>query len=211
VLTINHLQFQDLPQEIQDRLPRPYELYLKLPRNTPLKRDDVHRAIIDLAISYHSNYNLHFPGLSSTSMLIQYGKHLALPIEVIRAGRSLISALELTFQFPLEKTKIFPIDHPEILLLSVLIVVTKLCFPLTPKQSPLSTDDITVIPRLDWPAWSRVVSQAPGRGQPSSSRPDLDSITPEQIVSMTDSELDEYFSRLTNLSDKTSTRSSTVN
>jgi hypothetical protein len=132
-------------------------------------------------------------------------------VEVIRAGRSLISALELTFQFPLEKTKIFPIDHPEILLLSVLIVVTKLCFPLTPKQSPLSTDDITVIPRLDWPAWSRVVSQAPGRGQPSSSRPDLDSITPEQIVSMTDSELDEYFSRLTNLSDKTSTRSSTVN
>ena len=126
-------------------------------------------------------------------------------VEVIRAARSLIAALDLTFRFPLAKAKIFPIDHPEVLLISVLMVATKICFPLTFAQSPLSEDNITSIPRLDWQAWGQVISQAPGRDQPSSSKLDIDSITPEQVVSMTDSELDEYFSRVASLNDKKST------
>lgn len=205
-------------------MPSHYTQNLKEPLNAPLKHGHLHRVILDLAISYHTNFNLVFPALSSLSTLVQYARLLALPgtitlacvlmssyarhdclqiisVEVVRAARSIMSILEISFQFPVTKSRIFPVDYPEILLISVLIVATKICFPWKQVEPALSEEPL---PRLDWEQWQQVTSQTAGDDQGLASRPDLVNVTSEQVVAMTEPELDEYFGRMASLGDQTS-------
>lgn len=109
--------------------------------------------------------------------------------------------MEMSFEFPVTKSKIFPIDHPEILLVSTLIVASKICFPWTQTSPPLSTEPL---PRLDWQQWQQSTPQIAEGGPKPLSRHDLISITSDQVVTMTELELDEYFSRVASLSDNRS-------
>ena len=64
---------------MQDRLPSAYTRALKLPLRTSLKGADLHSAVLDMALSYHRNYEMIFPAMSDTPILVQYTKQLALP------------------------------------------------------------------------------------------------------------------------------------
>lgn len=202
-------------------MPSMYTQYLKRPINAPLNHDDLHDAILELAISYHTNFELIFPGLPYLSLLVQSAKLMALPglfpppckpthearltiisVEVILAARSIIAALDCTFRFPVKKQKIYPIDHPDILLVSTLLVATKVCFPLG--SSMLVEGWEAGMPRLDWQEWSASMSRRASNSEPSAPELDLKSVTAEQVVLMTESELDDYFRRISSLNDKQS-------
>lgn len=117
---------------------------------------------------------------------------------MIRTTQSIIATLEMSFQFPVTKSRIFPVDHPEILLVSALVVATKICFLWTEVTFFVASDEL---PRLDWQQWEEATAQMSWVGAKQPSRPDLISITPDQVATMTESELDEYFGRMASLSD----------
>lgn len=60
-------------------MPSAYTRYIKIPLHTPLDGGELHRAVLDLAMSYHVNHELVFPGLSDVPLLVQYARLLALP------------------------------------------------------------------------------------------------------------------------------------
>lgn len=64
---------------MRDRLPSAYTKALKVPLQTPLRGSELHSAVIDMATSFYRNYDLRFPALNETPMMVQYAKHLALP------------------------------------------------------------------------------------------------------------------------------------
>ena len=64
---------------MQDRLPSAYAKALKLPLRSSLLGGTLYRAVMDLVLSYHLNYGMIFPEISSVSLLVQYAKILALP------------------------------------------------------------------------------------------------------------------------------------
>lgn len=72
-------QYHDLPREMQDRLPSVYVKVLKLPLRSSLQGGVLYRTVMDLVLSYHLNYGMVFPEISSVSLLVQYAKMLALP------------------------------------------------------------------------------------------------------------------------------------
>ncbi len=73
-------------------------------------------------------------------------------VESIVVARKMFTVLQLPLQFPLHKSRIFPLDHPEIVLVALLIVATKLCFPFADDQDSL-LKGVNGISRLSWSQW----------------------------------------------------------
>lgn len=64
---------------MQDRLPSAYTRALKYPLRSSLKGIDLHNAVLDLALSYHHNYEMIFPTINDTPILVHFVRQLALP------------------------------------------------------------------------------------------------------------------------------------
>lgn len=75
----NNLQFQQLPTEMRERMPSNYIKLLKSPMRLALEGAQAYSTVMDLACSYHLNYNILFPDLNYMPILVQYAKLLALP------------------------------------------------------------------------------------------------------------------------------------
>ncbi|POR36640.1 RNA polymerase I-specific transcription initiation factor rrn7 [Tolypocladium paradoxum] len=194
--------YHDLPREMQDRLPSSYVKALKLPLRSSLQGGVFYRTVLDLTLSYHLNYGMVFPEISSVSLLVQYAKILALPIESIVATKRLSASLGYRFQFPVNNTKILPLDHPEIRLVTLVIFATKLCFPFEGNQ--LSTEGLgtAYLPRFEWEAWKQGLVRHPEDEELSNKAAEVEAMTPNQVVHMNDEELDAYFAHITGLVDR---------
>ncbi|KAM3564469.1 hypothetical protein ARSEF4850_001825 [Beauveria asiatica] len=147
--------FQQLPTEMRERMPSNYIKLLKSPMRLALEGAQAYSTVMDLACSYHLNYNMLFPDLNYMPILVQYTKLLALP---------------------------------EIRLIALLIVATKLCFPFH-GGSPLTvSDDSLVLPSFDWNTW-----QSAKRQPEPEKAPTFDGVTPSDVANMTDDDLDAYY------------------
>ncbi|KAF5560407.1 hypothetical protein FPHYL_6679 [Fusarium phyllophilum] len=188
--------YYDLPEEMQDRLPSAYTRALKLPLRSSLKGIDMHNAVLDLALSYHHNY-----GMASAL------KTLTLPVltvlvETLITARSILSVMKFSFQLPIEQSRRFHIDYPEILLMSAIVVAAKLCFPLGQHAPFLRAAGTEQSIRFDWRTWFKgaqeliEASQAPGK------EPSFDQATTDQVTSMTTEELDQYFAHIASTIDR---------
>lgn len=109
--------------------------------------------------------------------------------------------LACSFQFPVQKSRIFPSDHPEIQLVSLLVIATKMCFPFKGGPVPLPDLDMGSMPKLDWQRWGEVLPKEP---REQKSKVDYKELTADRIVSMSEVELDKYFKHLSVFIDKKS-------
>ncbi|OAA39862.1 ubiquitin fusion protein [Beauveria brongniartii RCEF 3172] len=180
--------FQQLPTEMQERMPSNYIKLLKSPMRLALEGAQAYSTVMDLACSYHLNYNMLFPDLNYMPILVQYTKLLALPVECIVAVRRICNALGYRFHLPVQSTRVYPLHNPEVRLIALLIVATKLCFPFH-GGSPLTvSDDSLVLPSFDWNSWQ----SAKGQPEPDKART-FDGVTPSDVANMTDDDLDAYY------------------
>ncbi|OAR01752.1 hypothetical protein LLEC1_06780 [Akanthomyces lecanii] len=192
--------FQQLPTEMQDRMPLSYIKIFKTPIRSPLEGAQVYSTVMDLACSYYLNYNMVFPDLNYMPLLFQYVKLLALPVESIVAVRRICDILGYRFHLPVQNTRVYPLHNPEIRLIALLIVATKLCFPFN-GGSPLTvSDDGLTLPSFDWNTWQSAKGQS-SPGKPRS----FDGVTPSDVASMTDDDLDAYFRHIASFLEKKNT------
>ncbi|EFQ27589.1 forms a complex with the other RRN protein RRN6 and RRN11 [Colletotrichum graminicola M1.001] len=71
--------YWQLPQEMRDRLPPSYTTPLKAARLAAFDHGELHASVLNLALSYHLNYNMVFPPLNDVLMTLQYVRELGLP------------------------------------------------------------------------------------------------------------------------------------
>ncbi|KIL90626.1 hypothetical protein FAVG1_06360 [Fusarium avenaceum] len=194
--------YYDLPQEMQDRLPSAYTRALKYPLRSFLKGIDLHNAVLDLALSYHHNYEMIFPTINDTPILVHFVRQLALPVETLVTARGVLSMMKFSFQLPIEQSRRFHVDYPEILLIAAVVVAAKLCFPLGRHSPLLQVTSTEHNIRFNWTKWHKGVqdlidaSKAPGK------EPSFDEVTTDQVASMTTEELDRYFAHITSTIDR---------
>lgn len=119
-------------------------------------------------------------------------------------ARKLLAILRLPLQFPVGKTRLFPLDHPEIVPVAVIVVATKLCFPFAADHHPLLGQDNNSIPLLDWTQWMDGIGTPMEDRKQAEKEPNFDGMTPGRVVAMTDEELDAYFAHISSLVDKKS-------
>ncbi|UZP34624.1 hypothetical protein NXS19_002440 [Fusarium pseudograminearum] len=194
--------YYDLPQEMQDRLPSPYTRALKLPLRSSLKGIDLHNAVLDLALSYNYNYGMIFPAVNETPTLVHFVRQLSLPVEALVTAKSILSVMRFSFQLPIEQSRRFHIDYPEILLISVVLVAAKLCFPLGRHAPLLQVAGAEPNIRFDWTKWQKSIHELLDPSQASGKDPIFEKITVDQVISMTAEELNEYFAHIASTIDK---------
>ena len=108
------------------------------------------------------------------------------------------------FSFPVNNTRILPLDHPEIRLASLLVLATKLCFPFKVNEPSNEGLGTAYMPQVEWEAWKRALIQHPDDKDLSDKAAVFEAMTPNQVVHMTDEELDAYFAHVSGLVDNKS-------
>ncbi|CVK97338.1 related to polymerase I core factor (CF) subunit [Fusarium mangiferae] len=199
--------YYDLPEEMQDRLPSAYTRALKLPLRSSLRGIDMHNAVLDLALSYHHNYGMIFPAINDTPTIASALKTPTRPVltvlvETLIAARSILSVMKFSFQLPIEKSRRFHIDYPEILLMSAIVVAAKLCFPLgqhTPFLRAAGTEQSI---RFDWITWFKGAQELIEASQTPGKEPSFNQVTADQVTSMATEELDQYFAHIASTIDR---------
>ncbi|CAG7566566.1 unnamed protein product [Fusarium equiseti] len=211
--------YYDLPQEMQDRLPSAYTRALKLPLRSFLKGIDLHNAVLDLALSYNYNYGMIFPAINETPTLVYFVRQLALPstfffevrrasmltiilVEALVTAKSMLSVMQFSFQLPIEQSRRFYVDYPEILLISSILVAAKLCFPLGRHAPLLQVADTEQVIRFDWTRWKKGIQQLTDVSPASEQEPSFDNVTADEITSMTVEELNQYFTHVMSTIDR---------
>ncbi|KAF4447117.1 hypothetical protein F53441_9262 [Fusarium austroafricanum] len=157
---------------------------------------DLHNAVLDLALSYHHNYGMIFPSINDTPTLVHFVRQLSLP------ARSILSMMNFSFELPIEQSRRFHIDYPEILLVSAIVVAAKLCFPLGRHHPLLQVAGTEQRIMFNWTAWHKGIEEIIEASQASRKEPSFDKITVDKVVSMTTEELDQYFAHIASTVDR---------
>ncbi|KAG5217557.1 RNA polymerase I-specific transcription initiation factor [Trichophyton interdigitale] len=182
-----------IPSDMKDRLPAIYHIAFDT-KNLPVG-DQIHRAVADLIMLYHRGFSIEFPAINSSLLLFSYVKQLALPIEVYSAVKKLMKSVEFTYTFPKEITRRFHrIYLPEVQLMCLVIVATKLLFPFdNVKRYPWALNDPS-IQVIDWEKWAEAQSAFDRRGisQGFLTNGAAMQATEMDAMEMTQQQLDEY-------------------
>ncbi|KAL4922758.1 hypothetical protein BDW62DRAFT_171701 [Aspergillus aurantiobrunneus] len=144
-----------IPLDMRDRLPNEYAALLDT--TTLLKAEDLHTAVFDLLILYQRKFKMQFPPLNTPVLLYRLLRRLALPVDIYPVTKRLQTLLGFTFKYPttvVSRRK--PLDEPELQLVTLIVIATKLLFPFDDVQRhPTSTQELTV-QAIDWGSWAEV-------------------------------------------------------
>lgn len=178
------------------------------------KEEHFHKATLELVLFYHRKFDVQFPPLNWPVLLYRYIKRLTLPsmnripgrmlyyvelidfiVDVYQAVQQLDKIVGFTFSFPTAIAgKRRPLHLPEVQMMALVVISTKLLFPLDDvKRYPASARE-PATQAVDWQAWGRVQRHFDQR-ETSSGRIGKGTevlINEKDVFSMTPSQLDEY-------------------
>ncbi|KAK7957131.1 uncharacterized protein PG986_006353 [Apiospora aurea] len=144
-----------LPKNVQDRLPAGYHRSLQIRDHIPPGK--LQSAVREMAISFNVNYEVKFPPLNHIPVLLQLMRDLTLPVEVFLSVKCMAEILEADFSYPTrDKQRILSTDDPEVLLLALVVVSTKLLHPLDGVSRRPTTHDDPRVMQIDWKQWEAV-------------------------------------------------------
>ncbi|KAJ9209740.1 hypothetical protein DTO166G4_8649 [Paecilomyces variotii] len=184
---------REVPREMRDRLPQEYMGALDTRRL--LRAEHLHRLVLELALLYNKRFGVTFPALNSPLILFNHIKQLSLPIEIYPAVNQLQKLTGFTFQFPASvKDKATYLLMPEVQLMSLIVVSTKLLFPFDDiERYPESTKE-PGSQRMNWKVWAEAQKQFESRategGRIGKGNEIL--VNETDVFDMTTLQLDEY-------------------
>ncbi|PYI00158.1 RNA polymerase I-specific transcription initiation factor Rrn7 [Aspergillus ellipticus CBS 707.79] len=184
---------RDIPRDMRDNLPPEFISILE-PRRL-LQAEELHTAVGDLVLLYHSKFSMKFPSVNWPILLYRYIKRLAIPIDVYPTVKKLQELLGLVFEYPgtiIGRRK--PLELPELQLMSLIVVATKLLFPFDRKKRYPSTTKEPAVQVMDWNHWAEIQGRFDNR---ETSRGKIGkgnevNVTEKDVFEMTPAQLDEY-------------------
>ena len=137
------------------------------------------------------------PELNIDLLLGRLVKELSLPAAIFEATLKLANILGSTWDFPTEQRRAELQGHPELKLISLLIIAVKLSYPFDGvPRVPLSEED-SACACVDWKVWNDLQKDLPrspaghSGSRDGAGRSHWDT-TPRDIVTLDDEHLDEY-------------------
>lgn len=187
---------------MRDRLPAQY--FAALESRSALKRGGLHKAVLELVISYKQRFEIVFPPLNAPLIFFKYVRDLCLPckslalrnlyivnfkVDMYAAARKLGRILEMDFSFPSTFKRHLVTANPEVQIISLIIIATKLCQPFDDiVRNPENVTDPSGL-RLNWEAWSKIMAEKPLEGLKKGQEIN---VTDGDIFKMNGKELDDY-------------------
>lgn len=109
--------------------------------------------------------------------------------------------MDLRFSLPTGDARINVLSYPEIQLMALLLVATRICFPFEGLPLNFYVDGQQALPAFDWASWNAAIGDT---SDPKGSALDLSNVKPGQVAVMSDDELKDYFEQVSSFVEKRS-------
>ena len=148
-LLYNHA-IADIPEAM--RLPLEATYLQSLETQVVLRPGDVQSAIRSLSGAYQREYQMQLPSVNMSILLYRYVKELALPLEIYPCVRSLASIFEYPFTYSVKEFHIYQ-SIPDLQILSLIIIATKLLYPISKSRLYPTTSTEPASLSMNWQTW----------------------------------------------------------
>lgn len=120
---------KEVPGNLRERLPGEFQVLLE--PQTVLRPSSLHHRVLELGSLLNTEFGMVLPAVNLPLLLHRWMQDLALPIEVYAATRRLAQILDIDFtlQFGGKTNMSRVLRYPEVQLMGLLVVSTKLFFP----------------------------------------------------------------------------------
>ncbi|KAJ6005449.1 hypothetical protein N7451_003393 [Penicillium sp. IBT 35674x] len=149
-----------VPREIKRQLPPEFTRILTVNR---IPRVEVlHRTLRDIALRYQRKFGIELPPMNSPIIFYRHIKRLALPVDVYEIIQTLQKLLGFTFEYPEylnDDKRIESLQLPEIQMMVLIVIATKLLFPFDNIPRNPATDLEPTAQGIDWQEWMRAQQQ----------------------------------------------------
>lgn len=181
---------KDLDSEMTSRLEGRYHVLMDpaMPLTLDRLRSDIRRT----TTLYAQTFGLKIPPLNHHQILWRLVIDLCLPIEIFAGTLRLAGLLNIDFDVDTNriKWKSRTLTSPDIRLAALLVVTTKLLFPLDGRERPPKKPTEPAALAMDWRAWIRSMTE-----RQQDKRSDFNSAlrtTEEQVIDLSETQLDQY-------------------
>ncbi|KAI0165675.1 hypothetical protein GGR57DRAFT_512730 [Xylariaceae sp. FL1272] len=182
--------FNQIPQNVRDRLPPEFHQALRVQDHIPVGQLQV--AVQQAVISYKYNFDMTLPPLNHIPPLIRLVLELSLPGEVYVTAKCIADILRLEFSYPVGGKRIRTMNNPEVLLVALVLVSTKLLYSLDGiERRPLNRDDLRRT-NVNWAEWQKATADAPAEQRQHLVRGAEYKITTDDALVMDNTKLDDY-------------------
>ncbi|KAI4602365.1 Pol I core factor CF [Pestalotiopsis sp. 9143b] len=181
-----------LPTNVQNRMPAMYHRAFQV--RDHIRQGRLFRTVQELAVAFDVHYSLKLPSFNYPQVLIQYILDLTLPTEVYLMAKSLIQILGATFDFPDgSRKRIRAIDNPELFLIALVVVSTKLLHSLDGvERRPLDHDDLRA-KQINWVEWQRSRAEANAKRSQGRLEPGTEyQVTPNTALLTDEDKMDDF-------------------
>lgn len=147
---------REVPAGMKERLPAEYQRLLEPQDLLPPER--VHSNTLKMAVMFNGDFGMALPPLNVPLLLYRWIQSLVLPLEVFAGTQRLGKVLDLDMSsFIASKThRIVVLRYQEAQLMALVVVATKLLFPLDDiERRVYQPTDLSSL-ALDWDAWSKL-------------------------------------------------------
>ncbi|CZR62368.1 related to polymerase I core factor (CF) subunit [Phialocephala subalpina] len=153
----------EIPKEMRVKLPGHFHSALEM--KSVLKGSTLYRTVQELLDFYSIHYEMICPNLNAPLLLFKHIRDLGLPVEICPAVRRLAELLGIDFSWPPTNKRAKSLSaYPEIQMISLIVIATKLSHPFDDiPRIPESDSEPTTV-RIDWPKWVRTMAELPARG-----------------------------------------------
>ncbi|KAI1339507.1 hypothetical protein F5Y15DRAFT_74907 [Xylariaceae sp. FL0016] len=184
--------FHGIPRNVRDRLPAQYHRAMQI--RDHLAPGKLLSAVQELVLLYKAKYDIKVPPLNYVPPLYRYIEELTLPVEVFGTVQALAEILEVDFLYPAPegRKRVRTMQNPEVLLMTLVLVATKLLFPLDRnKWSPTNYTEPR-IQTIDWTRWQKIVKDKPAEECTHLTRGEEYKITAYDALEMEKTKVDDY-------------------
>ncbi|TKA53938.1 hypothetical protein B0A55_12947, partial [Friedmanniomyces simplex] len=152
---------KNVPLGMRERLPPVHQELLE--PNLLGKPEKLQNNVLGVLASFNTEFGMRLPPINHPLILYRWMRALALPIEVFAATSRLARLLDIAFAFTLDAklgTKNLVLRYPEVQLMAVLVVATKLLFPFDDNKRAAASATAMNALAMNWSAWTELqVSQ----------------------------------------------------
>lgn len=149
---------KELPLSMRDRLPGHFQEQLE-PQDL-IAPETLHRNVLGMLAAFNTDIGMVAPPLNHSLVLYRWVKELSLPLEIYVASQRLGRLMKIDFAYSLDAKAWtnMSLRYPEIRLMALVVITTKLLFPLDDqKRYPKSARDPAAL-AMDWKLWTQLHS-----------------------------------------------------
>jgi len=145
---------KEVPLGMRTRLPGAYQGLLDV--QELLQPQNLHQRVMRTVAMLKSEFGMTIPPINIALVLYRWLRLLALPLEAFVATQRLMRVLEVDGNFS-DRGRIAVLRYPEVRLMAVMVIATKLLFPFDDIERDVEEDANSTALSMDWQQWTSVI------------------------------------------------------